>query len=135
MPKCDFNKNAKQLYWNHTWHGYSPVNLLHICRTPFPMNTSGRLLTSIISRFIERIFSVSSFLYNIIERFDILSFLGLAFSICKYENVIQMIWRTYVKTLLHRMFFQLVKDANRFSFSAWNFEFTTRSKLQDSRIT
>ena len=26
------------------WHGCSPVNLLHILRTPFPKNTSGRLL-------------------------------------------------------------------------------------------
>ena len=25
-------------------HGYSPVNLLHIFRTPFPKNTSGGLL-------------------------------------------------------------------------------------------
>ena len=26
------------------WHGYSPVNLLHIFRIRFPKNTSGRLL-------------------------------------------------------------------------------------------
>ena len=26
------------------WHGYSPVNLLHIFRTPFYKNTSGQLL-------------------------------------------------------------------------------------------
>ena len=26
------------------WHGCSPVNLLHSLRTPFPKNTSGRLL-------------------------------------------------------------------------------------------
>ena len=26
------------------WHVYSPVNLLHILRTPFPKSTSGRLL-------------------------------------------------------------------------------------------
>ena len=26
------------------WHGCSPVNLLHIFRTPFPKNTSGRPL-------------------------------------------------------------------------------------------
>ena len=30
MPNCDFNKVAKQLR-----HGCSPVNLLHIFRTPF----------------------------------------------------------------------------------------------------
>ena len=67
MPKDDFNKVALQLYWNHTsaWvatllkshfdmdcnfieialrHGCSPVNLLHIFRTPFLKNTSERLL-------------------------------------------------------------------------------------------
>ena len=39
MPKCDFNKVTYQLR-----HGSSPVNLLHIFRTPFPRNTLGRLL-------------------------------------------------------------------------------------------
>ena len=37
MPKCDFNKVAVR-------HRCSPVNLLHIFRTPFLKNTSGRLL-------------------------------------------------------------------------------------------
>ena len=37
MSKCDFNKVANQL-----GHGCSPVNLLHIVRTPFLKNTSGR---------------------------------------------------------------------------------------------
>ena len=31
-------------------HGCSPVNLLHIFRTPFPKNTSGRLLLSMVIR-------------------------------------------------------------------------------------
>ena len=44
MPKYDFNKVAKQLYWNHTSAWCSPVNLLHIFRTSFPRNTSGWLL-------------------------------------------------------------------------------------------
>ena len=39
MPMCDFNKIALQLR-----HGCSTVNLQHILRTPFPRNTSGRLL-------------------------------------------------------------------------------------------
>ena len=39
MPKCDLNKVAK--------HGYSPVNLLHIFRTPFPKNTSDGLLLAV----------------------------------------------------------------------------------------
>ena len=36
MPKCDFNKVAL--------HGCTPVNLLHIIRTPFTKNTYGWLL-------------------------------------------------------------------------------------------
>ena len=40
MPKCDFNKVALR-------HGHSPVNLLHIFRTPFLKNTSGRLLLQV----------------------------------------------------------------------------------------
>ena len=35
MLNCDFNKLR---------YGCSPVNLLHIFRTPFPKNTSGGLL-------------------------------------------------------------------------------------------
>ena len=40
MPKCDFNKVAKQPFR----HGCSPVNLLHIFKTPFPRNNPGGLL-------------------------------------------------------------------------------------------
>ena len=39
MPKYDFNKVA-----NRPRHGCSPVNLLHVFRTPFPKNTSEGLL-------------------------------------------------------------------------------------------
>ena len=44
MPKCDFNKVVLQLYWNRTLAWCSPVNFLHIFRTLFLKNTSGRLL-------------------------------------------------------------------------------------------
>ena len=46
MKKCDFNKIAKQsnVIEITLRHGCSPVNLLHIFRTPFPKNTSGWLL-------------------------------------------------------------------------------------------
>ena len=44
MPKCDFNKVAKELSRNRSLHECSPVNLLHIFRTPFLKNASGRLL-------------------------------------------------------------------------------------------
>ena len=44
MPKCDFNKVAFNFVEITLRHGCSPVNLLHIFRTPFLKNTSGRLL-------------------------------------------------------------------------------------------
>ena len=47
MPKCDFNKVASQLFKIARRHGCSPVNLLHIFRTPFPRNTSGWLLLTV----------------------------------------------------------------------------------------
>ena len=43
MPKCDFNKVACNFIEITLWHGCSPVNLLHIFRTPFLKSTSGRL--------------------------------------------------------------------------------------------
>ena len=43
MPKSDFNKVAVTLR-----HGCSPVNLLHIFRTPFTKNTSKRLLLHLL---------------------------------------------------------------------------------------
>ena len=46
MPKCNFNKVAKQSNFIEIalWHGCSPVYLLHIFGTPFPRNISGWLL-------------------------------------------------------------------------------------------
>ena len=52
MQKCDFNKGALQLYRNHTWHGYSPVNMLYIFRTPFLKNIPWWLLLHIVICFI-----------------------------------------------------------------------------------
>ena len=44
MPKFDFNKVALQLIEITLQHECSPVNLLHIFRTPFLKNTFGGLL-------------------------------------------------------------------------------------------
>ena len=55
MPKCDFNK-VSNFIEIALRHGCSPVNLLHIFRTPFPKNTSGRLLL-----FLEPIIYISHF--------------------------------------------------------------------------
>ena len=41
MPKCDFNKVALQIAHRH-W--CSPVNLMHILRTPFYKSSYGGLL-------------------------------------------------------------------------------------------
>ena len=54
MPKSDFNKVALQLL-----HGCSPVNLLHIFRTPFLKNTSGGLFLSIIGLVVKALDSQS----------------------------------------------------------------------------
>ena len=48
MPNCDFNKVASNFIEIALRHGCSPVNLLHIFRTTFPKNTSGRLLLLLI---------------------------------------------------------------------------------------
>ena len=51
MPKCDFNKVAASNFIEITLrHGCSPVNLLHIFRTPFPENISGGLLLVILNK-------------------------------------------------------------------------------------
>ena len=46
MPKCDFNKVALLCNFIEIalQHGCSPVNWLHIFKTPFLKNTSGHLL-------------------------------------------------------------------------------------------
>ena len=44
MPKCSFNKVAWNFIEITLQHGCTPVNLLHIFRTPFLKNTSGGLL-------------------------------------------------------------------------------------------
>ena len=51
MPKCDFNEILCNFIEIALWHGCSPVNLLHVFRTPFPRNTSGWLL---LNRFIKK---------------------------------------------------------------------------------
>ena len=47
MPKCYFNKATSNFIEITLRHGCSPVNLLHIFRTPFAKNTSGRLLLTL----------------------------------------------------------------------------------------
>ena len=42
--KYDFNKVANNFFEITFRHWYSPVNLLHIFRAPFPQNTFGGML-------------------------------------------------------------------------------------------
>ena len=55
MPKCDFNKVAKQSKLQGNFieialrYGCSPINLLHIFKIPFPKNTSEGLLLVMVS--------------------------------------------------------------------------------------
>ena len=57
MLKCDFNKNAKQLYWNQTsaLHVFS-VNLLHIFRKPLPENNSALVFSCKFAENFQNIF-------------------------------------------------------------------------------
>ena len=55
VPRKRCSKNMQQMYRWHPWvntlrHGCSPVNLLHIFGTPFPKNTSGRLILIVLCR-------------------------------------------------------------------------------------
>ena len=54
MPKCDFNKVARKFIEIALYHRRSPVNFLHIFRTPLYKNTSGGLLLN--SKRFERFF-------------------------------------------------------------------------------
>ena len=63
MPMCDFSKVEVALR-----HGCSPVNLLHIFRTPFPKNTSERLLLKI-----DHLNSWLSFSFKCLTHSDFLS--------------------------------------------------------------
>ena len=57
MPKCDFKIALR--------HGCSPVNLLHIFRTPFPKNTSGRLILKDLGTDID--YALGEFVITLME--------------------------------------------------------------------
>ena len=67
MPKCDFNKVAAAVLKSHFGMSYSPINLLHTFRTPFPKNTSGVLLLwneNKVERFLASLYMVYKKCYN-----------------------------------------------------------------------
>ena len=49
MPRCDFNKVLCNFIEIALRHGCSPVNLLHIFRTPLPKNTAATVPVVIVS--------------------------------------------------------------------------------------
>ena len=66
MPKRDLNKVASNFVGLTLRHGCSPVNLLHLFRTPFLKNTSGQLLLNVVSRNINSdILKQSSSIYTL----------------------------------------------------------------------
>ena len=91
MPKCDFNKDAKQFYWNHTSAWVFSCNFARIFRALFPRNTSGWLPLSIISLedtwglicFRERIFMCSN-LRNVFYKYKFLKIVKLVI-FCGYN--------------------------------------------------
>ena len=70
------------------WHGCSPVNLLHIFRTPFTKNTSGWLLLEIIKN------DVKSYMdYSHLVAF-IIFIIGLTLTPCFYFGLLAWLLRT-----------------------------------------
>ena len=66
MPKCDFNKVTRQLYCNcfsARVYSYTPINLLHIFRTPFLKTTSRRQILCISDDFLRFTFLLVSMSY------------------------------------------------------------------------
>ena len=59
MPKCDFNKVACNFIEIALRHGCSPVNLLHIFRTPFYKNSYEGLLLILVWQLLCRWYGFS----------------------------------------------------------------------------
>ena len=66
MPKYDFNKVASNFTEIALRHGCSPVNLLHIFRTPLTKNTSGRLLLNLMNYDVSIAMWANPQLFNIL---------------------------------------------------------------------
>ena len=70
MLKCDCNKVATKFIEIILRHEGSPVNLLHIFRTPFSKSTSGRLLLLIEKDYIQ---TAPFHLMNLFKEYFIIS--------------------------------------------------------------
>ena len=104
MPECDFNKVASLR------HGCSPVNLLHIFRTPFPKDTSEGLLLKVLEREVV-VQKTNCFLTRLIwdcKRRDT----NLVMSWINYRKICDMIPYRWIKKCLE--LFLLAKNMHKF---------------------
>ena len=104
MPECDFNKVASLR------HGCSPVNLLHIFRTPFPKNTSEGLLLRVLEREVL-VQKTNCFLTRLIwdcKRRDT----NLVMSWINYRKTCDMVPYRWIKKCLE--LFLLTKNMHKF---------------------
>ena len=73
MARCNSSKVACNLIEITLRHGCSPVNLLHILKTPFSKNTSGRLLLKFVHEdspdIVNDVFQLRQNAYNL-RNFD-----------------------------------------------------------------
>ena len=81
------------------WHGCSAVNLLHVFRTPFPKNTSNRLLLHLLVTFFKPVVKFCSKLSSKVVKLP----LRTLFPFCKeYFLLFLLEWNT---TVLSNIFF------------------------------
>ena len=87
------------------WHGCSPVNLLHIFRTLFPENTSGRLLLNIFCEILLTKLNVAEYqlFYTVTTRFSVKVFSNRIVHLLLTNSCIL----EYQLLLLHKVFLTL----------------------------
>ena len=113
---------CRQLYWNRTSTWCSPVNLMHIFRTPYPKNTSEGLLRSSASKAPPTLHSchVSVQKRSKFKPTDIFIWRlkGTLMQIWKSANIFVFIWK-YLEdlTLKHLLLFEIWPRKTRESLS------------------
>ena len=111
MPKCDFNKIALLCNFIEITlrHGCSPLHLLHIFRTPFSKNTSGRLLLNDVCRFSDMhqcTFNLRNFFVSSPFRLEILNNMCIVVICCPFCFEIN-------HSFLIKLFFYITKKSEQ----------------------
>ena len=105
MQKCDINEVS--LLCNFIdivlRHGCSPVNLLHIFRTPFLQNTSGWLLLLVIS---SECFSAQ---YRLLGKFSLITFSPISALLTQPRKIIKVTFEL-VHTQIQSSFFGVLRE-------------------------